>query len=177
MTWYNQSISQLKDLIFLVGPRDNTPPNISPSVQTPQLPDFNDAVTVAVNVTDADTGVRPDGVILSYRTDGGAWSNVTMSKTTGDTYEGTIPASPAGTHVEYMIIAYDYANNVAVDDSAGQYYVYTVIPEFPTWQILALTLLLTGLILVIMKRRRNITKNDSTTMRALILRFPRNQKH
>jgi hypothetical protein len=163
MTWYNQSISQLKDLIFQIGPRDNTPPNIGPSVQTPQIPDFDDAVTVSVNVTDAATGVRPDGVILSYRTNGGAWNNVTMSKTTGDTYEGIIPALPAGTHVEYMIIAYDYANNEAVDDSAGQYYVYTVIPEFPTWQMLALALLLTGLILAIMKRRRNITENNLTT--------------
>jgi hypothetical protein len=122
-----------------------------------------------VNVTDADTGVRPDGVILSYRTNGGAWNNVTMSKTAGDTYEGTIPASPAGTHVEYMIIAYDYANNEAVDDSAGQYYVYTVIPEFPTWPILALALLLTGLILVIMKRRRHITENNSTKNRLFSL--------
>ena len=154
VTWYNQSISQLTGLMFQLGPRDTTPPTIDPCLQTPVTPDFDEAVTVAANVTDTDTGVRPDGVILSYRTNGGAWTNVTMSHTTGDTYEGVIPALPGGTHVEYMVVAYDYADNPAVDDAAGLYYVYTVVPEFPTWSILAVAALLSGLVLVVMKRRR-----------------------
>jgi len=163
MIWNNQSISDLKDLIFQIGPPDNTPPVIGTPVHTPEIPDDGEAVTVSVNVTDADTGVRPDGVILSYRTNGGAWNNVTMSKTTGDTYEGVIPGLPADTQVDYMITAYDYANNKAIKDKAGDYYVYTVIPEFPTWQILAITLLLIGIIIVIIKRRQNITGNSLTT--------------
>jgi hypothetical protein len=152
-TWYNQSISHLKDLVFHLGTRDTTPPTIYPCVQTPQTPDFDEVVTVSVNVTDADPGVRPDGVILSYRTNGGAWTNVTMGHLTGDTYQGTIPALPVGTHVEYMIVAYDYADNEAVDDASGLYYVYTVIPEFSIWPILAAALLVAGLVLAIMKRR------------------------
>ena len=163
MIWNNQSISELKDLIFQIGPTDDVPPVIGTPIHTPEIPDDGEDVTVSVNVTDADTGVRPNGVILSYRTNGGAWKNVTMIKTTGDAYEGIIPGLPAGTHVEYKIIAYDYANNEAVEDKAGGYYVYTVIPEFPTWQTIALTFLLIGIILVIMKKRQNIRENSLAT--------------
>ena len=132
MIWNNQSISSLKDLIFQIE-RDNTPPVIGTPVHTPEIPDADEAVTVSVNVTDA-FEVRPDGVILSYSTDGGeTWNNVTMSKTTGDTYEGEIPGLPAGTNVQYKIIAYDYAGNFAVDDNNGQYYVYVVKKEVPFW--------------------------------------------
>jgi len=160
MVWNNQSISGLKDLIFQIGSPDNTPPDIGTPTHEPETPDPSEDVTVSVNVTDADTGVRPDGVILSYSTDGGeTWNNVTMSKTTGDTYEGIIPGLSAGTQVKYMIIAYDYAGNEAVENKAGEYYVYTVIPEFPTWQTIALTLLLIGIIVVIAKKRQNIDKN------------------
>ena len=157
MIWYNQSISHLKDLVFQIGTRDTTSPVIGTPIQTPAIPDHGEAVTISVNVTDANPGVRPDGVILSYRADGGVWINVTMSKTTGDTYEGTIPGFPGGTYVEYMIIAYDYANNWEVQDQAGGYYVYTVITEFPKWQIAAVTILLAGIALVIIRRRQNVS--------------------
>lgn len=160
MTWENQSISELKGLIFQIGPRDDTPAVIGIPIQTPEIPDDGEAVTVSVNVTDADTGVRPDGVILSYRTDGGAWNNVTMSKMTGDSYEGQIPGFSGGTYVEYMIIAYDYANNEAIENSSGAYYIYTVIPEFPVWQVLAIALVLIGVIIVVVRRKRNILSDS-----------------
>jgi hypothetical protein len=132
MIWNNQSISSLKDLIFQIE-HDNTPPVIGTPVHTPEILDPGEDVTVSVNVTDADTGVRPDGVILSYSTDDReTWDNVTMSKTTGDTYEGQIPGLPAGTQVEYKIIAYDNAGNFAIDDNNGQYYVY-VVTQVPFW--------------------------------------------
>ncbi len=164
MTWNNQSVSKLKDLIFQVGPADDVPPIIGTPINTPEIPDDGEDVTVSVDVTDADTGVRPDGVILSYSTDDGeTWKNVTMNKTTGNTYEGTIPGLPAGTQVKYMITASDYAGNEAAKNNAGQYYVFTVIPEFPTWQIVVLTLLLIGTVIVIFKRRRKIAGNFLTT--------------
>jgi hypothetical protein len=160
MVWNNQSISSLKDLVFQVGPRDNDDPVIGDPVQMPDTPDDGEVVTVSVNVTDADTGVRVlDGVILSYRA-GGDWINVTMSKVTGDEYEVEIPGMPGGTYVEYMIIAYDYAGNAAIDNQSGTYYIYTVIPEFPTWQILVLALALIGVVAVIVKKKRNLL-NDS----------------
>jgi hypothetical protein len=131
MIWNNQSISSLKDLIFQIE-HDNTPPVIGTPVQTPEIPDADEAVTVSVNVTDA-FEVPPDGVILSYSTDDGEnWNNVTMSKTTGDTYEGEIPGLPAGTNVEYKIIAYDSAGNSAIDDNNGEHYVFAV-PQVPFW--------------------------------------------
>ncbi len=162
MIWNNQSISGLKDLIFLIGSVDDVPPVIGTPIHTPETPDDGEEVTVSVNVTDADTGVRHDGVILSYSANGGDWENVTMSKTTGDTYEGIIPGLPAGTQVRYMIIACDYAGNEVVDNNDMEYYVFTVIPEFPTWQIVVLTLLLIGIIVIIVKRRQNIAGNSST---------------
>jgi hypothetical protein len=162
MVWDNQSISGLKDLIFLVGPLDDVDPVIGTPIHIPETPDDSEEVTVSVNVTDADTGVHHDGVILSYSTNGGEWNNVTMSKTTGDTYEGVIPGLPAGTQVRYMIIARDYAGNEVVDNNGMEYYVFTVIPEFPTWQIVVLTLLLIGIIAIIAKRRHNIAGNPST---------------
>nr|NIR88017.1 hypothetical protein [Candidatus Bathyarchaeota archaeon] len=131
MIWNNQSISSLKDLIFQIE-RDNTPPVIGTPTQTPETPGTDEAVTVSVNVTD-EFEVLPDGVTLSYTTDDGeTWNNVTMSKTTGDTYEGEIPGSPAGTQVKYKIIAYDNAGNSAINDNNGQHYVYA-IPQVPFW--------------------------------------------
>lgn len=160
MVWNNQSISGLKDLVFQIGSPDDGDPVIETPIHTPETPDDGEAVTVSVNVTDADTGVRPDGVILSYSTDGGeTWNNVTMSKATGDTYEGIIPGLSAGTEVSYRIIAYDYEDNEAVENNAGAYYVYTVISEFPTWQIIVLALLLIGAIVVLVKKRQGIIRN------------------
>jgi hypothetical protein len=131
MTWNNQSISSLKDLIFRIE-GDSTPPVIGSPVHTPEIPDADEAVTVSVNVTDV-FGVRLDGVILSYSTDGGeTWDNVTMNKTTGDIYEGEIPGLPAGTDVQYRIIAYDNAGNSAINDNNGQNYAYAV-PHVAFW--------------------------------------------
>jgi len=130
MIWNNQSISSLKDIIFEIE-RDSTPPVIGTPVHTPETPEPDEAVTVSVDVTD-EFGVRSDRVTLSYSTDdGGTWDNVTMNKATGDTYEGEIPGLPGGTNVQYMIIAYDYAGNFAIDDNNGQYYVYEVIDSTP----------------------------------------------
>jgi len=167
MVWNNQSISALKDLIFQIGPLDDVPPTIGTPIRIPEIPEDSEEVTVSVNVTDTDTGVRHDGVILSYSTNGGDWKNVTMSKATGDTYEGIIPGLPAGTQVRYMIIASDYAGNEVIDNNNMEYYVFTVIPEFPTWQIVVLTLLLIGTILIIAKRRQNIAGNSSTANQLL----------
>ncbi|UCH31577.1 MAG: hypothetical protein JSV05_08830, partial [Candidatus Bathyarchaeota archaeon] len=141
------------DLIFHIGPLDANPPVIGTPIQTPEIPDDSETVTVSVNVTDGDSGVPPDGVTLSYRTNGGAWINITMNKMIGDLFEGEILGFPGGTYVEYMIIAYDYANNVAIDDKSGAYYVYTVIAEFPAFQMLAVALVLAGLIILVIRRK------------------------
>ena len=92
-------------------------------------------------------------VTISYRTNSGPWTNVSMSKLTVDTWEGEIPGLPAGTNVTYWIIAYDNAGNFEVDDNLGQCYAYTVIPEFSTWTSMLLTLIVLTVAIAIYKRR------------------------
>jgi hypothetical protein len=84
----------------------------------------------------------------------GSWTNVSMSKLTGDTWEGEIPGLPGGTNVTYKIIAYDNAGNLAVNDNAGHYYLYTVLPEFPTAILLPLFIIATLVVVFLGKRKR-----------------------
>ena len=119
---------------WVIGPPpDTTPPLIQTPFQQPEpakvTPDKT--VTVYVNVTDMESGVK--NVILSYTTNGGAtWNNLTMLyNATTALYQATIPAFPSGTNVCYKVIAYDNADNVAINDNAGQYYCYTVNPPAP----------------------------------------------
>jgi len=94
------------------------------------------AVLVYVNVTDRESGVNK--TILSYTIDNGlTWNNITMELVCYLPcdkwfYIAEIPGMPANTLVKYKIIAYDNAGNYAIEDNAGQYYVYTVIPEYPS---------------------------------------------
>jgi hypothetical protein len=134
---------------------DTTPPLIGAHSQDPQDEDVSDnqAVTVSVDVTDPQTGVRE--VILSYSADQGATcTNTTMNKADGDSYGGQIPGFTEETEVQYVIIAYDNAENYAISDNAEQYYVYTVIPEFPSATILPLFLLSTLLAAILLNKKR-----------------------
>jgi len=141
------------DKMWVHVAEDTIKPSIGTPFHDPPIPDEWENVTVSVNVTDAESGLRQ--VILSYSTDEGAtWTNVTMSKATGDTYEGEIPGFSAGTNVWYKIIAQDKANNTAVEDNAQAYYIYTVIPEFPTWTSTLLVLVVLALATVTYKRKQ-----------------------
>ena len=153
--WSNQSLSSLGELVFLIGPPDETPPNIDIPIHTPATPNPEDEVTVSVNVTDDDSGV--DTVILSYSTnDGETWTNYTMTKADGDEYNTTIPSLSAGTHVNYKLIAYDVAGNPEVGDNQGDYYVYIVIAEFPTWTLpLVMIVLLTAAMAVYLRTQKH----------------------
>jgi parallel beta-helix repeat protein len=132
---------------------DQTPPSISGISQDPTAPDDGETVTITVVVTDAESGVY--NVTLSYSTDGGEnWINVPMQKTTGNTYQAEIPGLLMGTQVQYKIIAYDKAGNPAVEDNAGSYYIYTVIPEFPSVIILPLFMLLALIAVALAKKNR-----------------------
>ena len=134
---------------------DVTPPFISNVSQEPEIPDDGETVTITVIVTDAESGVY--NVTLSYSTDGGqTWNNVTMINTTGDTYEGQIPGLPAGIEVQYKIIAYDNVGHPAVEDNAGEYYVYTVIPEFPSIALIAIFMILSLLATILIKKSKRI---------------------
>lgn len=89
-----------------------------------------------MNVTDSLSGVG--NLILSYNINNSStWTYITMTlNVTSGLYEGIILGQQADTLVKYKIIAYDNAGNHVVEDNDGQYYVYTVVPEFPSLIIL-----------------------------------------
>lgn len=135
-------------------PKDIVPPSIGNPSRNPQGENVqsNQPVNVSVNATDTQTGVRE--VILSYSRDqGSTWTNTTMGWVNGDTYVGQIPGFPEGTQVQYIIIAYDNAGNFAINDNAGQYHVYAVIPEFPLKTILSTLMMLTIVAVALAKKK------------------------
>jgi hypothetical protein len=130
---------QVKDYAGLVSstyPSSILLDTIIPSVGTPQCDPSGDvqpnqSVRVTANVTDS--GSRLRSVRLAYftnKSDIGIELSMTLNQTSG-LYEFVIPGQEAGTRMKYRITAYDNAGNIATNDNAGQYYVYTVIPEFP----------------------------------------------
>jgi len=127
------SSSYIPLYLVTVGSRiqDMTLPQIGIPSQNPEPTAVGpyQNVTVTVNVVDNETGIRE--VILSYTIDEGqTWINITMKKISNDTYREEIPGFEADTHVQYQIIAYDNANNIAINNNNNEYYVYTVITEF-----------------------------------------------
>jgi len=59
---------------------------------------------VTADVTD-ECGV--DHVDLNWRVDGGGWTNDALVNTVGDTWDGSIPAQPTGSFIEYELVAVD----------------------------------------------------------------------
>ena len=116
---------------------DVSPPTIGSLSYDPELGTVksNQDVTISVEVTDEGVGVNQ--VRLSYSADEGqTWTNVVMTKSSTDIYTGEISGFEEGRKVHYKIVAYDNNNNVAVEDNAGEYHSYMVIPEFQNFVIL-----------------------------------------
>jgi hypothetical protein len=138
----------------------------APDVGTPVLdsardnvqPDQN--VTVSVNATDLESGVR--NVTLVYSLDNGTtWENPeNMSlNATDNLYEGTIPGQPVGTAVRFKIVAFDNAGNNATKDGMSVDYMYIVVQEFPA--TLALPMFMTViLIAATVCTRRRVTSHS-----------------
>jgi len=148
------------DFIFSTdfGPKpmeDVTPPVIGVPIQDPSpnmvMPYQN--VTVSVNITDTKSGVK--NATLYYNINNSAtWIVVAMSyNSTSRLYYAMILGQSGETFVKYKIVAYDNAENMAVEDNAGQYYTYTVIPEFPSSLTLLLVMILSMLAVVLIKRK------------------------
>lgn len=135
--------------------KDTTPPTIGTPSQDPASTsvEANQNVTVTANITDTESGVRE--AILSYTTDEGqTWTNTTMINTAKDFYEAKIPGFPTGTNVQYKITAYDNANNLATENNSGQYYIYTIIPEFQNSAIVIFIIATSITVLAILKKRQ-----------------------
>jgi len=137
---YNLSSTDTQENAVVI---DNTAPTIT---DVAQLPAENVQPTddVKVNVTITDNLSPIKNATLLYSTDNGTtWTEIPMTRLTGNIYTATIPKQDYCTHVTYKIKAYDEADNKQVEDNAGQYYIYHVVPEFPIADILMLMLITT----------------------------------
>jgi len=177
--WNGTGAEQLRSIIGLASPLiplyvvpvgariiDITPPTIGTPFQNPDPTAVEpyQNVTVTVDVVDYETEIRE--VILSYSiNESQTWINTTMHNVSNNTYMGKIPGFEAGTHVQYKIIAYDNANNPSVEDKNGEYYVYTVIPEFPN--LLVFIFIITILITVIITKINKRANSHRFSMREL----------
>ncbi|MFX0079562.1 MAG: hypothetical protein ACFE8O_10030, partial [Candidatus Hermodarchaeota archaeon] len=104
--------------------QDNTDPIISNLGRTPLNPDYTDSPVISCDASDPGSGI--DYVRLYYRIDGGSWTWVAMTHTTGIHYETTLSTYAYDTLVEYYFLARDNAANTATDDNTGSYYSYRV---------------------------------------------------
>lgn len=112
---------------------DTDAPTITDVVQNPVSTevDANETVTVtAINVTD---NVEVDEVLLRYRTDSGAFTNITMSLVSGtNNYTGQILGKTAGTQVTYKVFANDTTGN-PYETSDYSYTVKETLGPSNTW--------------------------------------------
>jgi hypothetical protein len=133
---------------FAWAPPDTTPPTIGTITRVPSgSVDENQNVTVSVNVTDTESGVK--NVTLSYTNGSATWTDVTMSlNSTTNLWDGVIPGYLNGTLVQYNITAFDNAGNKAVTSSFN----YTVIPEFMTIMPIVLLIILTATVVAFRKK-------------------------
>lgn len=136
---------------------DSTPPYISTPSQNPQRGSVEpyQNVTVSVNVTDADSGVK--NVTLFYTVNNETtWENQTMIYNPSTSlYEVIIPGQQAETWVKFKIVAYDNAGNNETKDGTEPYCTYQVIPEFSLFKILPLFMIAT--LLIIVYKRKHCT--------------------
>jgi hypothetical protein len=143
---------------------DSVKPSIGDVTHQPHEPAGpmpGESVTVSVDVTDNLSGVAK--VILYYRkSTSSLWIEVDMSKLSGDTYVGEIPGFDLGTKIYYYVTAYDKAGNQVEQDDAGEYYSYSVIPEFSVFIIIGLFMLLT-LVVVVLAKIRHQKRVDTKT--------------
>jgi len=138
---------------------DNIPLEIVTLYHQPEAPLEEQDVKIFVNVTDVS---EVKNATISYKVnDGKVWFNATMNynASTG-LFEGRIPGMAAGTTVTYMVIVYDNQGSMVTGDKQGQYYIYTVVPEFPTLTLL-LTFLLFALILILTKKSQKLSRNTN----------------
>lgn len=141
---------------------DTTSPSIGIPLRDP-IDDVqpNQLVKISVNVTDSGGGIN--SVRLAYLTNRstvGLEFSMAFNETSG-LYESIILGQEANTLVKYQITAYDNAGNGVTNDNAGQYYVYAVVPEFPSFVSLSAFIIGT-FIAVMVFRRKHLRSTDNT---------------
>jgi parallel beta-helix repeat protein len=114
--------------------------------------------TDSVEVNATVTHVYPlEHVTLNctYRNSSATWTSIiNMTNLEDDIWNGIIPTCSAGTNVTYVIIAQDNAGNSINSKSQGYDFEYPVVPEFSTFLILPLFMIVALLAVMVYKRRR-----------------------
>ena len=140
---------------------DTTAPEMDLPSQNPPRENVqpDQSVTVSVNATDAETGIKNVTLIFSFD-NGTSWETPQTMRLNFSTnlYEAIIPGQPAQTWVKFKIVAYDNAGNNATLGEAEPYFTYQVIPEFPPSLILPLFMILTMLTVVFTRKKATKTK-------------------
>jgi len=149
---YNDRIGAIVNVTVQLG-EDSTAPLISIPSRLPEGDvQPNQQVTVFVNVTDPESGVKNATLYynLNYNQ---TWTAKPMSyNSTARLYNATIPGQPIGTYVRFIILAYDKVGNNATRDGT-EYCAYQVIPEFPSSLILPLFMVLSIPAILYVKRK------------------------
>jgi len=162
--------AQIVDMTFYLGPQptgenDTESPAIGILTRIPEgdVPEYQ-GVTVSVNITDTDGGVK--NATLQYRLNNDTeWFDIPMTlnlsayrNSLSVSYYGIIPGQPNCKWVHFRVVAYDYAWNTASRDGESPYCPYHVIPEFPsitTMLLLAIASLLTTVLAKNIHRKRS----------------------
>ena len=112
-------------------PADGSPPTIGqPSIQ-PASPTSSDTVTVSVVVRDLGSqasGVNASAVSIVYSTDNWQTVNITLAaayNATSETATAQIPPQSSA-RVTYYVIAFDNAENMALNNNNGNYFGYDI---------------------------------------------------
>jgi hypothetical protein len=103
------------------------PPSISNITRDPGIVGYGTPVNVSADIVDPDGTVS--GATLIYHTNMDQRYELTMSNTSGDTWEATIPALNDSSIVDYFISAVDNSNNRTINpsDTVNNVYFYLVL--------------------------------------------------
>lgn len=160
--------NNVKTAVLWVKP-DNTCPVISVPIQEPPGHELWYAPSLQVRwlVWDSESGLA--NTTLQYRVenstlyDNKTWYNVTAylgweQGWDSSYYHESLGGFDPESMVYYRIIAYDIAGNFAVRDHGGvSYSVYIFIPEFPSFLILPLFIIVTLLAVIRCRRKTEIS--------------------
>jgi hypothetical protein len=154
--WSTDNAGNEENHHYLTGIKlDKTRPTMETPSQSPSdSVNQGKEVKVSVEIIDAGSGVK-NATLLFTMNNGSSWETprpMSRNVTTGY-YEATIPGQPDRTVVKYKIAAYDDAENERIDDNAGEYYVYSVVPEFPSLLVPQLLTLATLLAILYYRRK------------------------
>jgi len=148
--------------VYCFGLADTTPPTVTDVFQIPPAGSVSPQDTVEVYATVTDNGSGVKDVTLSYASNNGTWTNVTMSNLSGNIWSASIPAIPYGTNVTYIITAQDNAGNTITTLGTSYEQQYAVMPEFPIPAMAILLFIMSTSLAVAFVRKKQSNKHRQT---------------